>query len=321
MFKNFFFVGNSKGIIRVFNWKTQQEMMPLKDPTALGTQRITCIDINEEANMLVNGFNEGGVALWDLEKYQLLKYLPDQHTSPVTNVKIVDAVSGASVSFISCEDGGMVTFTSLSRRALFGGFSRHEEVLFKERITGPSAIAVFKPSKMFRHQFCEEAIPVAIGGVDNISIITLKPVSGLHSINKPRFSRVRCIPYMDWGFGLTPSHREKTVPILAFAWDRLIQLIYVNQEGSALEVDGFFYSDKEIIGLHFVADSVLFAVFENKDGREVKVLYTPKFYPGSFKQLELAEEAGHFDQFDRVAQVTDHARLEKKYGEIQTLFC
>lgn len=146
-------------------------------------------------------------------------------------------------------------------------------------------------------------------------------MSGLHSINKPKFSRVRCIPYMDWGFGLTPSHREKTVPILAFAWDRVIQLIYVNQEGSALEVDGFFYSDKEIISLHFVADSVLFAVFENKDGREVKVLYTPKFYPGSFKQLEMAEEAGNFEQFERVGQVTDHARLEKKYGEIQTLFC
>lgn len=94
---------------------------------------------------------------------------------------------------------------------------------------------------------------------------------------------------MDWGFGLTPSHREKTVPMLAFAWDKIIQLIYVNQEGTALEVDGFFYSDKEIISLYFIGDSVLFALFENKDGRETKVLYTPKFYPGSYKQLEQAD--------------------------------
>lgn len=142
---------------------------------------------------------------------------------------------------------------------------------------------------MYPHAFCDESIPIAFGGIDNISIITLKPVSGLHSINKPKFSRTKCIPYMDWGFGLTPSHREKTVPMLAFAWDKIIQLIYVNQEGTALEVDGFFYSDKEIISLYFIGDSVLFALFENKDGRETKVLYTPKFYPGSYKQLEQAD--------------------------------
>jgi hypothetical protein len=121
---------------------------------------------------------------------------------------------------------------------------------------------------------------------------------------------------MDWGFGLTPSHREKTVPILAFAWDRLIQLVYVNEEGTALEVDGFFYSDREIISLYFVAESVLLALFENKDGREVKLLYTPKFYPGSFKQLELAEKNGNWEQFERVSSVTEHAVLEKKFGDV-----
>lgn len=125
--------------------------MPLKDPTTLGSQRITCIHISEEANVLISGFNEGGVALWDLEKYQLLKYLPDLHSSPVTNVRGVNVGTGGNLSFISCEDAGTVTYTTLTRRALFGGYSKHEEVLFKERITGPASIAIFKPNKMFPH--------------------------------------------------------------------------------------------------------------------------------------------------------------------------
>jgi hypothetical protein len=51
---------------------------------------------------------------------------------------------------------------------------------------------------------------------------------------------------MDWGYGLTPSMREKTIPILAIAWDRIIQLIYVTEEGDgkvSFEMDGFYFSD------------------------------------------------------------------------------
>lgn len=44
----------------------------------------------------------------------------------------------------------------------------------------------------------------------------------------------------------------------------MIQLIYINEEGTSLEIDGFFYSDKEIIQLYFMADSVLFALFDSE---------------------------------------------------------
>jgi hypothetical protein len=122
------------------------------------------------------------------------------------------------------------------------------------------------------------------------------------------------LPYVDWGFGLTPSHREKTVPMMAFAWDRVIQLIYINDEGTSLEIDGFYYSDKEIISLSFLADSVIFAVFEGIDSREAKILYTTKFYPGTYKSLEdMARYVDRDSQYDKVIQVTLHAELEKSH--------
>lgn len=162
------------------------------------------------------------MALWDLERYSLLKYMPDLHQSAVTNAKIISANPSGQVVIISSEDAGTVSQTTMNRRPFIGGYSITTEVLFCERIVGPSAIAVHVPNPMFPHEFCDESLPLAVGGIGNISIITLKPVSGLHSINKPKFSKVECIPYLDWGFGLTPSHREKTVPILAFAWDKII---------------------------------------------------------------------------------------------------
>jgi len=114
----------------------------------------------------------------------------------------------------------------------------------------------------------------------------MNPLDGLYTMKRPLFCKPNSNPYIDWGFGLTPSHRETTVPIFAFAWDKIIQLIYINQDGTSLEIDGFFYSEKEIISMYFVSDSILFVVFENKDGRECKILYTTKFYPGIFRQLE-----------------------------------
>jgi hypothetical protein len=102
--------------------------------------------------------------------------------------------------------------------------------------------------------------------------------------------------------------------MMAFAWDRVIQLIYINDEGTSLEIDGFYYSDKEIISLSFLADSVIFAVFEGIDTREAKVLYTTKFYPGTYKSLEdMARYVDRDSQYDKVSQVTLHSELEKSH--------
>lgn len=53
-----------------------------------------------------------------------------------------------------------------------------------------------------------------------------------------------------------------------------------------MEIDGFYYSEKDVISLHFMSESTLFVMFDTKDGKESKILYTPKFYPGSYRQLE-----------------------------------
>ena len=50
----------------------------------------------------------------------------------------------------------------------------------------------------------------------------MNPINSLHKIVKPKFMKPKSLPSLDWGFGLTPSHREKTLPILAFAWDKVI---------------------------------------------------------------------------------------------------
>lgn len=45
----------------------------------------------------------------------------------------------------------------------------------------------------------------AIGGVNLVVIVSLNPIDCIFSIEKPPFCKPNSIPYMAWGFGLTPS--------------------------------------------------------------------------------------------------------------------
>lgn len=60
------FIGNSEGIIRVFDVKTQKEMMPLKDNSGASSSRVTSIDIHSGGLFLLSGHRDGSIALWDL---------------------------------------------------------------------------------------------------------------------------------------------------------------------------------------------------------------------------------------------------------------
>jgi hypothetical protein len=234
----------------------------------------------------------------------------------VTNVKIYRVLNnGGSISAISSEDAGGVRYIEINKKAIFGGYNYSSEYLFKNKLKGTTAIAIYQPNPCYPNIFCDSSCLLSVGGLNMITICTMKPIDCIYSINKPSFCKEKAIPYIDWGFGLTPSHREKTVPIMAFAWDRIIQLIYINDEGTSLDIDGFYYSDKEIISLSFLGDGIIFAIFEGLDGREAKILYTTKFYPGSYRTIEdsFNSQGDMIMEFERVSQVTMHAELEKSH--------
>jgi len=77
--QDYIFVGNSSGIIRVFDMKTQREMKPLMDESTIGSNKVTSIDISDDGGFLISGYKKGQVALWDLVNYKLLKFINDIH--------------------------------------------------------------------------------------------------------------------------------------------------------------------------------------------------------------------------------------------------
>lgn len=223
-------MGNSSGIIRVFDLKSQKEMKPLLDQSLMkNDSKVTCMDIVGSSDtqhpygLLLSGYKNGSLALWDLIEYKLLKYIPNLHETDVTNVKIYNVLNnGNNIHAISSEDAGAVRYLEINKKAIFGGFSFNSEYLFKSKLKGTTAIAVFQPNPSYPNLFCDNSCLLSVGGLNMITICTMKPIDCIYSVTKPSFVKEKSIPYIDWGFGLTPSHREKTVTIMAFAWDRII---------------------------------------------------------------------------------------------------
>jgi hypothetical protein len=106
---------------------------------------------------------------------------------------------------VSCEERGCVKYLELNKRAIFGGYSVNSEFLFKERMHDTTTISVYKKHRLYPNEFCEDSKLVAFGGSNLITICTMDPIDGLHTVTRPNICSEKSIPYISWGFGLTPS--------------------------------------------------------------------------------------------------------------------
>jgi hypothetical protein len=61
-------------------------MKPLMDENVIKNEKVLAIDILD--GLLVSGYSDGSIAIWDLIHYKLLKHANEMHHTPITNLKI-----------------------------------------------------------------------------------------------------------------------------------------------------------------------------------------------------------------------------------------
>jgi hypothetical protein len=147
------------------------------------------------------------------------------------------------------------------------------------RLKGTSAIVPMIPDPRYPHESVDEKKIVAFGALNEMVICSLRPIAEIFKLKRPTMCKEKSMPYLDWGYGLTPAMQERTVPILAMAWDNLIQLFYLDTEANEIIKDGFYINEQEINSIHFMGDSIL-VILVNQS--KIKVLYTRKFHAGSY---------------------------------------
>ena len=185
---------------------------------------------------------------------------------------------------MTAEASGRIRLVHVNK-TLFGNFSHKANSLYESDLRGATVISVMRPSPMPSHYsaFCDETVMTAYGATNMITIVEMRqfPPRPLKTIKRPPICNPKSAPSIDWGYGLTPTERERTLPLMAIAWDKIVQLLYVDDHKRTLVFDGYYCSEKEINQVYFMADSVL-VILVGQD--ELKVLYTEKFNPGNITQ-------------------------------------
>ena len=146
----------------------------------------------------------------------------------------------------------------------------------------------------------------------------LKPiVKFIQIIERPSYIELGTVPYVDFGFGLTPAYRDKVYNLMAIAWGRTLQLAIMTEDGS-LFFDGFYICEESIDSVFILSESIIF-VFLNK--KEVRILYTQNFSPGMYDDSVFIREdniklsSNSFETIDSIysGEVRVYAEKDKGY--------
>ena len=263
-------------------------MKPLYDDT-LFQNKVLCIDISEDGHYLLAGYKNGMLVLWDSAKYKKAHVMNDvakNNQSEFSMVKLLYTTEQNVVVIVTAEESGRIRLVHITKTFL-GGFNHKANSLYESDLKGCASISVQRPSNLPSHYspFCDASCLTAFGATNLITIVEMKqfPPRPIKTINRPAVCKEKSVPSIDWGYGLTPYERTRTLPLMAIAWDKIVQLCYINDETKQIEFDGYYCSDKEINQVYFMADSVLVILL---NGEEIKVLYTEKFKPGDVNDLD-----------------------------------
>jgi WD40 repeat protein len=185
LFGSYYFVGNSNGYIRVFDLKSElvRDLKPLYDKQ-LAKKRVMCIDFSLGMEYLVAGYENGSMALFDLQTYKLVKVISDVHETPVLAAKIylINKVK-SSVSFLSMEQSGQVTRTKINTKDFFKKSTK--DGLYDKRFKHPRTIAVQHIDDRFVKSKWATRGLVAVGATSEVVVCQMNPLTEIYKLKRP----------------------------------------------------------------------------------------------------------------------------------------
>ena len=73
------------------------------------------------------------------------------------------------------------------------------------RLKATSAIVPMVPDPRYANDQVDEKKLMAFGASNEIVICSLRPIAEIFKLKRPSMCKENSIPYLDWGYGLTPA--------------------------------------------------------------------------------------------------------------------
>ena len=299
--ENFLFSGDKDGICRKYNIETGKELK--KYSNTENESEVTAIDTINEQNLLLLGYLNGTISIFDLETKiinNLIINIKEIHFTKITAVKFIEASSDKKkFEIFSADEEGQVMQISINKTLIVTKKKKNvqENILYKE--TEPTfGIIKFTPI------INEKGITQKLYGflnINKIRIFTIFSTSQknfpIFEINKPSYIENNDVPDLSFGWGCLPlqdntiqkklaeSTRKKEI-LLSVAWGNVISLYMINISGEKTIYKGplgYFENGCSVIRLGFLSPSIIYFFDKNA---QLKILNTAFLDYGEYKNDE-----------------------------------
>lgn len=289
-YNNSIFTGNNIGTIKTYSSDQQLEFNTLtsKDIDMCEKRSVVCIEVSPDGELLLAGYSNGYVAVWELSTLKIRKLIKDVHKSSIVACKFIRNDSKRS-DFITSDIDGNVFKISLKA----GYFSIGVESKILIRNNSPifliNILRLEEEDKKYFGLEIQKSVIIGFGCLELVMIYMLEPeLKRLIKFEKPKYIKDNSVPDVSLGLGFVPNIQEtnlvnesimdatgnqsfwqgqknidptKPQILLSISWGRIIYLYCLPVSDNKIHgftTAGHYVNMHPIIRMSFLSNSIIF---------------------------------------------------------------
>jgi len=289
-FNNSIFTGNNLGNIKTYSCDQQLEFNSLssKDIDACEKRAVVCMDISADGDLLLAGYSNGYIAIWELSTNKIKKLIKDVHKSSIVACKFIRNDSKKSDIITSDIDGNVF---KISVKAGYFSIGVESKILIRNP-TPIFLIDILKLEEDEKKYFgleIQKSVIIAFGCLEFIIIYMLEPeLKKLIKFEKPKYIKDNSVPDISLGIGFVPNIQESNILnesimdttgnqsfwqgqknidptrpqiLLSISWGRIIYLYCLPVTNNVIHgftTAGHYVNLHPIIRMSFLSNSIIF---------------------------------------------------------------
>ena len=303
-FEDKIILSDNFGTCKFYSIKDKKLVRTLPNPNKnIKNSKVYSMDINDDGDMAFLGYENGCIAIFELEKNKCRSIFNNIHKANVINLKIIEQTRQSkekNFTLLSSDISGNVYLTYIKKGLLGIGYSSKAN-LFCQNPKFPFHIIYllkFKENEL-KNNYALSKLNTAFifGNLEKINLfsISVKGPEELFNFQKPDYLNDYYVPDCAFGLGVQPSSNFLTSGddadlqiLLLISWEKVIYLhvlpILDNSVTYPLLL-GYYVNNAPIIRIGFLNTSSIYLI--DKEGN-FKILDTRKFNQGTIEiQKEL----------------------------------
>ena len=296
-FEDKIILGDNFGNAKFYSIKDKKLVRTLPNPTKQTKNKIFAIDINEDGDIAFLGYENGNIALFDLEKNKCQKIFSEIHDKNVISIKILEQKKLSKekqFTILSSDTLGDVYLSQIKKGLLGIGYTFRAN-LFCRNDKFPYYMIYplkFKENELKSNSLSKLNKVFLLGNLEKISLYSSSPkgYEKLFDFERPEYLSEYYIYDCAFGLGIKPSTNEASdyddsdiQILLLISCENVIYLHVLPILDNCVTYPlllGYYVNNNEIIRIGFLNISSIYLV--DKEGY-FKILDTRKFNQGKIE--------------------------------------